>query len=294
MKSYIAQCVLPIAAELGEGPLYLPAQDRLLFVDLKRCILHAWDASTRRHDSWLLPDYLCWIVPRRDGDGFMAGLRDSVVRLWLEPALRIAPLVRVVDSARGLRLNDAKADQHGRLWLGSMHDSDYQQAAGMLFRLDPDLRLHIADEGYHICNGPTFAPDGRTLYHSDSFIDVSYRYPLAADGSLGPREVWRRFSGRGSPDGMQADSEGCIWIAQWGGARVCRFSPDGELLAEVPLPVSQPASLAFGGEDLRTLYITTAREGLSAEQLALEPLAGALFTALIDVPGLPANAFGAG
>ncbi len=291
MKTYHAECVLPLAAELGEGPLYLPAQDRLLFVDLKRCIVHAWDASAHEHRSWLLPDYICWLVPRRDGDGFMAGLRDSVVRLWLEPELRIEPLKRIVDSAAGQRLNDAKVDPCGRLWFGSMHNTDYRQAVGKLFRLDADLALHVADEGYHICNGPTFAPDGSALYHSDSFLDVTYRYRLAADGSLGAREEWRRYSG-GSPDGMQADSEGCIWAATWGGKRVCRFSPQGELLAEVPLPTSHPASLAFGGEDLRTLYITTAREGLSAGQLAQEPLAGAVFRARIDVPGLPANAFG--
>jgi len=292
MKSYTAQCVLPLAAELGEGPLYLPAQDRLLFVDLKRCILHAWDAGVREHRSWLLPDYICWLAPRRDGDGFMAGLRDSVVRLWLEPELRIEQVVHVVDGAAGQRLNDAKVDPSGRLWLGSMHNTDYQQKVGKLFRLDPGQGLHVADEGYHICNGPTFAPDGSALYHSDSFLDVTYRYTLAADGSLGARETWHRFTEGGSPDGMQADSEGCLWISTWGGKRVCRFSPEGELLAEVPLPTSHPASLAFGGADLRTLYITTAREGLSAEQLAQEPLAGALFSARIDVPGLPANAFG--
>ena len=292
MKSYTAQCVLPLAAELGEGPLYLPAQDRLLFVDLKRCILHAWDAGVREHRSWLLPDYICWLVPRRDGDGFMAGLRDSVVRLWLEPELRIEPVVHVVDSTVGQRLNDAKVDPRGRLWLGSMHNTDYQQQVGKLFRLDPDQSLHVADEGYHICNGPTFAADGSALYHSDSFLDVTYRYPLLADGTLGARETWRRYTDGGSPDGMQVDSEGCIWVATWGGKRVCRFSPQGELLAEVQLPTSHPASLAFGGEDLRTLYITTAREGLSLEQLAQEPLAGALFSARIDVPGLPANAFG--
>lgn len=291
MKTFQAHCVLPLAAELGEGPLYLASQERLLFVDLKRCMLHAWDTAAGQLRSWQLPDYICWIVPRRDGDGFMAGLRDSVVRLWLEPALRIEAVAQVVDGAAGQRLNDAKADAQGRLWLGSMHNSDYQQRVGKLFRLDPDLHLTVADEGYHICNGPTFAPDGSALYHSDSFLDLTYRYALAADGSLGPRTEWRRFEG-GSPDGMQADSEGCLWIATWGGKRVCRFSPQGELLAEVPLPTSHPASLAFGGEDLRTLYITTAREGLSAQQLGQEPLAGALFSARIDVPGLPANAFG--
>jgi D-xylonolactonase len=291
MKTYHAQCILPLAAELGEGPLYLPAQDRLLFVDLKRCLVHAWDAAKHEHRSWLLPDYICWLVPRRDGDGFMAGLRDSVVRLWLEPELRIEPIMRVVDGAAGQRLNDAKVDAAGRLWFGSMHNTDYAQAVGKLFRLDSGLRLHVADEAYHICNGPTFALDGAALYHSDSFLDVTYRYPLAADGSLGTRELWRRYTG-GSPDGMQTDSEGCIWVATWGGRRVCRFNPDGELLAEVVLPTSHPASLAFGGQDLRTLYITTAREGLSGEQLAEEPLAGAVFSARIDIPGLPANAFG--
>lgn len=283
-------------AELGEGPLWLPEQQRLYFVNLKGCALHALDADGSRH-SWTLPTFICWIVPRADGDGFLAGLRDGVVRLWLEPELRFDYLARPVQEQPGVRLNDAKADPQGRLWFGTMNSADVQRPDGRLFRLDHDGTaggaLAVALDRHHICNGPAFSLDGGTMYHSDSLHGRTSAYAVAADGSLGPARLWRQFgAGEGSPDGMTVDSEGCVWIAQWGGGRVCRYSADGELLATIVMPVSQPASCVFGGPDLKTLYITTAWEGMSDAQRAAEPLAGALFAVDLDVAGLPPARYG--
>jgi sugar lactone lactonase YvrE len=281
-----------VGAELGEGPLWLPEQQRLYFVNLKGNQLHAWDADGRQH-SWTLPAHICWLVPRHDGDGFLAGLRDGIVRLWLEPALRFEYLHRPVDAAAGVRLNDAKADAQGRIWAGSMNAADVWRADGQLFRLNADGALHAALDGYHICNGPAFSLDGNTMYHSDSLLGRTYAYAVAADGSLGPARLWRQFGeGEGSPDGMTVDSEDCVWIAQWGGGRVCRYSPDGALLATIRMPVSQPSSCAFGGPGLKTLYITSAHEGMGAAQRAAEPLAGALFCVELDVAGVPAARYG--
>ncbi|CAN7469058.1 SMP-30/gluconolactonase/LRE family protein [Pseudoduganella sp. LjRoot289] len=281
-----------LGAELGEGPLWLPEQQRLYFVNLKGKALHALDADGSRH-SWTLPTFICWIVPRADGDGFLAGLRDGVVRLWLEPELRFDYLARPVQDKPGVRLNDAKADPEGRLWLGTMNSADVHRPDGQLFRLDADGVLSAALDGYHICNGPAFSLDGRTMYHSDSLHGRTYAYDVAADGSLGPARLWRQFGdGEGSPDGMTVDSEGCVWIAQWGGGRVCRYSPDGELLATIAMPVSQPASCVFGGPELKTLYITSAWEGMSDAQRAAEPLAGSLFAVDLDVPGVAPARYG--
>jgi D-xylonolactonase len=293
MRELTASCVWPVGAQLGEGPLWMAEQQRLYFVDIKSGMLHARDGAGERL-SWQLPDYVCWIVPRRDGDGFMAGLRRSVVRLWLEPALRIETLDLPLALAEGVRLNDAKADRDGHIWLGSMNNLDVRQPDGRLFRLAPDLTLNEQERAVCICNGPAFSADGATVYHTDSLPARVYAYPLGANGIAGPARLWRQFdsAAEGSPDGMTIDSEGGLWIAQWGGSRVCRYLPDGSLDAVVHLPVSQVSSCTFGGADLSTLYITSARENLDAGQLAREPLAGALFAVELDVRGLPAARFG--
>lgn len=281
----------PLAAELGEGPLWLPEQNRLYFVDIKGHALHALDADGARH-SWPLPDLVCWVAARKDGDGLVAGLRDGIVRLWLEPALRFEYLHRGF-AMHEARLNDAKTDPQGRIWAGSMSDTDANRPDGQLFRLDADGTLHTVLNDYRICNGPAFSLDGKTMYHSDSMLGRTYAYDVAADGSLGPARLWRQFAGdEGSPDGMTVDSEGCLWIAQWGGARVCRYSADGALLATIRMPVSQPTSCVFGGPDLKTLYITSAHQHMSAERRAGEPLAGALFSVQLDVAGVPPARYG--
>lgn len=289
------QCLWPLGAELGEGPLWLASQQRLYFVDLKAPAIHAYDPASGARHSWPMPDYVCWLIPCRDGDGFIAGLGQGFVRLWLEPELYIEPLAEPLQDRPGVRLNDAKADAAGRIWAGSMHNTDYSRPEGHLIRLEADGKWQAVDAGYHICNGPALSPDGRTLYHTDSYKAETYAYYLTPGGALGQRRLWRQFDAarEGSPDGMTVDSEGCLWIAQWGGGRVCRYSPAGELLATVHLPVSQPASCTLGGPDLRTLFITSARETLSAEALAREPLAGALFAIEVDIPGLPAASYGA-
>lgn len=294
MSKHDVQCLWEVGAQLGEGPLWVAEQNRLYFVDLKNQKLLALDTVSGERHSWTMPDYICWLIARRDGDGFMAGLRDGIARVWLEPELRIEYLARPFPEGSGLRMNDAKVDGSGRIWAGSMHNTDYAQAIGMLFRLDKDLTLTVADNAYHICNGPAFSNDGATMYHTDSYEGRTYAYPLAADGSLGEPRVWRQFDGdtEGAPDGMTVDSEGCVWIAQWGGARVCRYSPQGELLETIRVPVRNPASCTFGGPDLKTLFITTASEDNTPEQLKEFPLTGALFAVRVEVAGVPAARFG--
>lgn len=285
-------CLWPLAAELGEGPLWLPEQQRLYFVDLVGNTLHALDADGTRHD-WPLPDHICWLVLRQDGDGFMAGLRDGIARLWLEPEVRIDYLHKLPGADDGIRLNDAKADASGRLWAGSMNARDVHRPDGRLFRLDPDGSLHAVLAEYHICNGPAFSLDGRTMYHNDSLLNRTYAYDVHADGSLGTPRLWRQFAAdEGAPDGMTVDSEDCVWIAQWGGSRVCRYSPSGALLATIAMPVTQPSSVTFGGADLKTLYITSAWQGMDAAARAADPLAGALFSVQVDVPGVAPARYG--
>lgn len=289
-----AECVWPLGAELGEGPLWLAEQGRLFFTDILGRQLHAFRLATGERQSWPLPERLCWLVARRDGDGLMAGFADGIARLWLGEQLRIEYLLHPFADQSGVRLNDAKADAHGAIWFGSMHERDYRRAEGSLCRLAPDGSWQRASAGYHICNGPVAGLDGQLLYHNDSYLGRTYAYRLDRQGRLGPRQVWRQFDAprEGGPDGMTIDADGCLWIAQWGGGRVCRYSPVGELLATIRLPLSQPSSLCFGGDGLRTLFITTAWETLGPEQRAAQPLAGGLFAIQPGVAGLPAQRYG--
>lgn len=293
-RDYAVSCVWSVGAELGEGPLWVAEQQRLYFVDIKAGKLHAFEPTSGRQRSWNVPGYICWIVARRDGDGFMVGLRDAIARLWLEPEVRMDKLDLDIALAPDVRFNDAKVDRFGSIWAGSMHNLDYGQAAGRLFRMGPELDVSIAEQGLHICNGPAFSLDGATMYHTDTYRGQVCAYPIDSHGRAGAARLWRQFdqAAEGGPDGMCTDAEGGLWIAQWGGARVCRYLPDGSLSATVHLPVSQPSSCTFGGPNLRTLYITSARQELTRAQLAREPLAGALFAVDTGIPGAPAYRFG--
>ncbi len=294
VREQSATCVWPVGAELGEGPLWIADQQRLYFVDIKGGRLHALDVASGERFSWSVPGYLCWIVARRDGDGFMAGMGDSIARLWLEPQLRLETLDVDLALGRDVRLNDAKVDRFGHLWAGSMNNLDYARPDGRLFRLAPDLSLSVQGQGLHIANGPAFSADGATMYHTDTYLGQVHACQVDAAGMAGGAQLWRQYGapGEGGPDGMCCDAEGALWIAQWGASRVCRYLPDGTLDAIVHLPVSHVSSCAFGGPGLRTLYITSARQEMGADQLAREPLAGGLFSVDLDVAGAPAFRFG--
>lgn len=288
-----AQCLWDVGALLGEGPLWSPQARRLYFVDIKAPAVHALDMVSGERRSWPMPVDIGWLIPRLSGAGFLAGFRDGFARMQLEPTVVIDYLGNPLAGQPGCRLNDAKADAQGNVWAGSMHDTEPQQAVGQLFRISPDGQWQVMDSGYHICNGPALSPDGKTLYHTDSLLGRVYAYERLPDGQLGPRRLWRQFQAdEGSPDGMTTDVEGCLWIAHWGGAGISRFSPQGERLKHIPLPVSQVTSCTFGGENLDRLFVTSARIGLSDAQLQQEPLAGGLFEIDPGTRGLPAAGYG--
>ena len=198
-------------------------------------------------------------------------------------------LITEVDADRPRnRLNDAHVDAAGRLWFGTM-DDDEVNPTGALYRFDA-RGLQRCDDGYVITNGPATSPNGKTLYHIDTLERVIYSFDLSADGSLSARRVFARVDKTdGYPDGPAVDAEGCVWVGLYGGWGVNRYSPQGELLSKLSLPVANCTKPLFGGEDLRTLYITSAWKGLAAEQRAQQPLAGGLFAMRVATPGMPAR-----
>ena len=190
------------------------------------------------------------------------------------------------------RFNDGRCDPQGRLLAGSMNEARDASTAA-LYRLDADFSLTRVLSGMTISNGLAFSPDGRTMYHTDTPMQVVHAYDYdSATGTPTKPRVLVRFTAEGDrPDGAAVDSEGCYWSALYKGGKVKRIAPDGRVLSEHPLPAMCPTMCAFGGPDLKTLYVTSARQLRSADELARLPYSGGLFAMPVDVPGLPEPAF---
>jgi D-xylonolactonase len=277
------ECVWPVDAELGEGPVWLAVDHALWFVDIKGRKVHRWDAASGEGRSWEAPSEPGFLAPTASG-GWLAGLKTGLH--WFDPEHGGFSLLRTVEpEAPDNRLNDGFVDRAGRLWFGSMHDPE-SAPTGVLYRLQPDGAPVVCDTGYVITNGPACSPDLRTLYHTDTLERVIYAFDLSAEGKLSNRRVFARVEA-GYPDGPAVDAEGCVWTGLFGGWGLNRYAPDGRLLEYVRFPVANVTKPAFGGPDLRTLYVTTAWKGLSHAARREQPLAGGLFSLRVETPGLP-------
>jgi sugar lactone lactonase YvrE len=271
---------------LGEGPHWSVRKQALLWVDSLGSSICRFRPTTGSVDRWQMPGTVAWIIERMHAVDFVVGLQKEIVQFDLESGTT-QPLLQSEPHLPENRLNDAKVDPRGSLWYGTM-PRDAQADTGGLYRLDPDGGLTRHDGGYRVSNGPAFAPDGRFLYHTDSMRALVYRFELSDTGELSNRTVFLRLNAAdGYPDGMTVDSEGCLWVAFWGGSRVSRYSVRGELVRSIALPASQITSCAFGGADMDRLYVTSAATGVEGEQFA-----GALFEVDPQVRGLSPNLFG--
>jgi sugar lactone lactonase YvrE len=224
-------------------------------------------------------------------------MRDGLWRFNPATGQRVALAAAPYDPATE-RFNDGKADPQGRFWVGTIYEPRHPAQAALYCLADG--RLERRAGGVTVSNGLAFSPDGRTLYWSDTKAHTVFAFDFdGQDGSLSRQRVWAQFALRapdqplseygGRPDGAAVDAEGCYWVAMFEGARLLRLSPAGEVLSELPLPVRCPTMPCFGGDDLRTLYITTSRQNRPAEALAREPWAGRVLQCRVDVPGLPVN-----
>jgi D-xylonolactonase len=232
------------ADQLGEGPTWSPASQRVYWVDIVGQALNALDLATLNVTRWSMPERIGWAVERRDRGDLLAGFKSGIVELSLDP-VTIRPFLSPEPARPGNRLNDAKVDSAGRLWFGSKHDED-REPSGALYRLDAARRLTQVDDGYAVTNGPAFSPDGRYLYHADSGRREVYRFAVDAAGTVGPRERLITFEESwGYPDGMTTDADGGLWIAHWGGGRVSRFDRIGSLQSTSPV-VPSPGTVWIG------------------------------------------------
>jgi D-xylonolactonase len=272
------KCIADVRAVLGEGPIWVEREQALYWVDIPEKRIFRWSEAGGCR-SFDVPLHVCSLVPSQNGRFVGAGYDGF---LDLDPVGEIADLGDPEPELPGNRFNDGKVDRQGRFWAGTM-DRFEREASGSLYRFDPDRSWTKIDTGYRVTNGPAFSLNGRTMYHTDSALQLVYAFDLAEDGSASNRRVFARFGeGEGYPDGMTVDAEDCLWIAFWDGWCVRRLSPEGERLEEIKVPVQRPTSCAFGGAELDRLFVTSASRGLTPGELAMQPNAGGLF---ITVPG---------
>lgn len=283
---------------LGESPFWHPAERRLYWVDLPACRVRRADPATGAVEDWSLPSEPGCIAPARGG-GLVIALRDG---LWRAPAWggALERIVAAPHDTATMRFNDGKADPMGRFWAGNLYEPK-DRAEAALYCLEGGALRRMAG-GATTANGLAFAPDARTLYWADTPAHVVRAWDWdAAANTLSNEREFVRFPAKpagwqpgapgygGRPDGAAVDAEGNYWCALFEGGRLLQFSPQGRLLQELEVPARCPTMPCFGGEDLRTLYLTTARKGRPEAELAQLPLSGHVLWTRVDVPGRPVD-----
>ena len=273
-----------LEAQLGEGPVWVERDSALWFVDIKKQLIHRFDPSSGAKRSWEVPQQVGFLFPAERG-GFVAGLHSGLYH-FDERDGRFELIVEVERDKPDNRLNDGIVDPHGRLWFGTM-DNKEQSKSGAFYCFEGGRLTRTGIDGIAITNGPTVSPDGRLLYVVNTKRGTIEAADIRDDGTLGePRPFVKIDPKEGHPDGPTIDSEGCVWIALYAGWEARRYSPAGELLDRVRFPAANVTKIAFGGDDLRTAYATTARQLLTPEQIAKQPQIGDLFAVSVDVPGI--------
>ena len=299
---------------LGESPFWHPGEQRLYWVDINGRQIWRLDPASGSSQSWAMPSEPGCIAPARAAsstaatstNGLVIALRDGIYHAsqW-GGSLRC--LARAIHDPAVTRFNDGKADPLGRFWVGTISEPR-DAAEAQLFSLDARLpgpcRLQLQAGNATVANGLAWSPDARLIYWTDTTRHTIRAWDWqAATGSMANQRTFKDWPGKpaawqpgeagygGRPDGAAVDVRGNYWVAMFEGGRVLQISPAGEVLADIGVPARCPTMPCFGGADLKTLYLTTARHGRPSAELALYPDSGCVFAMQVEVPGLPVNFF---
>ncbi|SFF85371.1 Sugar lactone lactonase YvrE [Novosphingobium sp. CF614] len=257
---------------LGEGPVWFAADQSLRFVDIKQGHIHRFDPATGTGESVNAGGKPGFIVPAANGTAVVGDGH----RLYRLDGTGPGETLAEVDMPRHNRINDGTLSPDGVLWFGTMDDEE-NLPTGSIFRF-VGTQIRPTALRAVVTNGPAFSPDGKVLYVADSGSRRIWRFDPGEDPMLERGEPFIELNAaEGYPDGVVTDAEGCLWVGLWDGWGVRRYSPQGEVMLHVALPCARVTKLAFGGPDLTTAFVTTARIGLDSNALAGQPLAGSLF-----------------
>lgn len=284
-----AELLLDSRSMLGEGAIWNHKTQELYWVDIEAQLLHWFDPLTSTNQTAHFGQKISAVIPGTD-DTLLLALKDGVYSYEKLTGLLRRLLSNPENYTSGNRFNDGKCDPSGRLWLGTMGAS----RSAALYRIDADLSMHRMETGITTSNGIAWSDDKKTMYYIDTSVHkvVAYSYDDKTGRISTPYDAITIPEDMGKPDGCSLDAEGMIWIALWGGYAVGRWDPrTGVLRCRVEVPAKNVTSCAFGGENLDTLYITTARTSTSEAELFQCPYSGGMFTVKPGVKGIPANHF---
>lgn len=293
--------------QLGESPFWHPAERMLYWVDIPAFQVRRLDPATRAVQSWAMPGEPGCIAPARQG-GLVIALRDGIYRAhsWGGPLTRVS---RFAHDPRTTRFNDGKADAEGRFWAGTMYEPRDARKAE-LFSIDmrvlegrpPGPHIELKAHNAVISNGLAWSPDANVVYWADTTAHVVNAWDWDRHtNAMSNHRVFAQFDGKpegwkpgdpgygGRPDGAAVDVEGNYWVAMFEGQRLLKLSPEGEILVDIPVPVRCPTMPCFGGDDLKTLYLTSASYQRPAQELRDLPLSGRVIATRVEVAGLPVN-----
>ena len=295
------QPVTPQPYALGESPFWHPVEQMLYWVDIPGKNILRCNVFMGSVESWSMPSEPGCIAPAESG-GLVVALRDGIYRAhqW---GGTLQLLAAAQHDTTTTRFNDGKADPSGRFWAGTMYEPRTTPGA-QLFSLN-GAALEVKVKHATIANGLAWSPDAKTMYWADTPTHTVRAWDWHADtNAITGERIFKQWPGKpagwqlgaagfdhygGRPDGAAVDVEGNYYVAMFEGARICKLSPAGVELASIPVPAQCPTMPCFGGDDLKTLYVTTASYNRSPAELHAYPKSGCVFSMRVDVPGLPVN-----
>jgi sugar lactone lactonase YvrE len=289
MSTYQIDVACDAVMTVGECPLWEPGEKALYWVDIEGFAIHRLCSASGQHQQWRMASEPSALVRAANG-GLVVALRSGFAHF--DPANgQLTPIAAAPFDQGSTRFNDGKADAAGRFWCGTIYEPRDKPAAEM-FVLERGQVRKVWSGGMTVSNGLAFSPDQRRMYHADTTSHRITRFAFdLVSGAVSDEQDVRRFdmdksssTYGGRPDGAAVDSEGNYWVAMFEGGRILKLSPAGEQLEDIRLPVKCPTMVAFGGADLRTLYITSASKRPAAELAAL-PLSGQLLSLRVAVAG---------
>lgn len=290
LEEYQAELVVDCKCELGEGPIWNKSNGLLYWLDITGKRLHQWSPASAEHRVALLPQQIGCMALKGENEAIFAG--EQGFQMYHLTTGEMKPLIDPEPHLPSTRFNDGKCDIRGRFLAGTMSNANLPE--GALYVMHPDGKVDTLLDQVACSNGIAWSPGFDTLYYVDSLTYRVDAFDYQADtGQISNRRPIISYEPGGAlPDGMTWDEQGMLWIAEWGGWKVSRWNPHtGERLAIIHVPAQHVTSCVFGGEEMNVLYITTARNGRSAEELSDQPHAGGLFRVQTSVKGAPCYTF---
>ncbi|WP_068469394.1 SMP-30/gluconolactonase/LRE family protein [Candidatus Protochlamydia phocaeensis] len=285
------KCVLKTEAILGESPVWSSSDQKLYWVDILRCRIFCFDPQTDQNQVVATLPQLVTAFAFCESGKFVLALAHGIGLLDRQSG-KLDMISEPEKDRPDNRFNDGKCDRQGRFWCGTMNLVEPQKDTGNLYRLNRDRSLTGMQDHVKLTNGMGWSPDNRTMYFTETKRYAIFAYDFNPEtGSITNRRVFVQLDANdfpvGGPDGLTVDQEGYVWSAHYGRGKIVRYSPEGVKERVITLPVPRPTSCAFGGENLDILFMTTARENMSREEIEQYPLSGSLFAVRTEVKGLP-------